>query len=314
MLKLIQLGITLFSVDGELPPQQAETTLNRNAYANNLIPCPCAWTFNFQFDLGEDMYSKDSIEMLQKAGVNFDKAQTDGIDPKIFGARLIGSGLVLQDNVSWLSFHSGYDFGYLVKVMAGSQLPDDQEAYLRTVRIWFPRIYDIKFLFRHAQKQVQRGILNQVATDHINNLGTRSGLQDIADEFSCRREGRPHTAGSDAWLTGSVFWQIRQKIFDNKIPQDLIGQIWGLSGVGPPASAASQAAAMAGQQTPTTNGATLNNSYVNTGMTPTTLARSEASGTPQAGNTGVTSTPAPHNQFGGMGIISGAFSNFQYGR
>lgn len=32
---------------------------------------------------------------------------------------LIGcpSGLVLMDNVRWISFHSGYDFGYLLKLL-----------------------------------------------------------------------------------------------------------------------------------------------------------------------------------------------------
>lgn len=27
------------------------------------------------------------------------------------------SGLVLMDNVRWISFHSGYDFGYLLKLL-----------------------------------------------------------------------------------------------------------------------------------------------------------------------------------------------------
>lgn len=33
------------------------------------------------------------------------------------------SGLVLLPNVTWLSFHSGYDFGYLVKLLTCSNLP-----------------------------------------------------------------------------------------------------------------------------------------------------------------------------------------------
>jgi len=38
----------------------------------------------------------------------------EGIDPNAFAELMLISGLVLMDNVKWLSFHSGYDFGYLV--------------------------------------------------------------------------------------------------------------------------------------------------------------------------------------------------------
>jgi hypothetical protein len=34
-----------------------------------------------------------------------------------FGELMMTSGLVLMDNVRWISFHSGYDFGYLLKLL-----------------------------------------------------------------------------------------------------------------------------------------------------------------------------------------------------
>jgi hypothetical protein len=43
--------------------------------------------------------------------------QRAGIDVQRFGELLMSSGLVLMDNVKWISFHSGYDFGYLMKVL-----------------------------------------------------------------------------------------------------------------------------------------------------------------------------------------------------
>ena len=306
LLKLIQLGITLFSVEGDVPPAQIDQPLNR-AYPNSLVMCPSTWTFNFRFSLQNDMYSQESIDMLQKAGVDFAKCEEDGIEPRAFGYYLITSGLVLEPDVSWLSFHSGYDFGYLVKIMAQKQLPNDEEEYLRIVRMWFPRIYDIKYLFRYAQRQNAKGLTTQQASSIINAIGSRSGLQDLADELGCQREGRPHTAGSDAWLTGLVFWQMRNKIFDSGIPEELVGMIWGLSGVGPPASAAVQAAAIAGHQTPSTNGATL----YNTAMTPTTMrSGQDAPSTPQTSHSGMAATtPGPHG-FSGMG---GSFNFQQFG-
>lgn len=254
------------------------------------------------------MYSEESVAMLKKAGVDFDKTAELGIDPVQFGSVLITSGLVTDENVTWLSFHSGYDFGYLVKIMLPKAMPDGENEYLDLVRLWFPRIYDIKYLFRHAQRQANRGILNPHATNVINALGQKSGLQDLADELGCQREGRAHTAGSDAWLTGLVFWSIRQKIFEGQIPEELIGMIWGLSHVGPPASAANQAAAMAGQQTPNTNGASL----YHTGMTPATY-KPDMPTTPQASQTGMASTPVPHGMSYPQLTAGGAFSNFQYG-
>jgi len=48
--------------------------------------------------------------------LDFEKHKTEGIDPFDFGELITTSGLVLNDNVKWLTFHSGYDFGYLLKV------------------------------------------------------------------------------------------------------------------------------------------------------------------------------------------------------
>jgi CCR4-NOT transcription complex subunit 7/8 len=42
-------------------------------------------------------------------------ALQEGIDPIAFAELMLISGLVLMDDVKWLSFHSGYDFGYLVR-------------------------------------------------------------------------------------------------------------------------------------------------------------------------------------------------------
>lgn len=310
LLKLIQLGITLFSADGDIPPAHPDSPSAR-PYPNNLVQCPCTWTFNFDFSLDHDMYSQDSIDMLKKAGVDFEKTAEMGINPMEFGSLLTTSGLVLSEDVNWLSFHSGYDFGYLVKIMSQQQLPNREEEYLEIVRRWFPRIYDIKFLFRQIQDKARRGVLGQTASNFVQSLGQKSGLQDIADELGCIREGKPHTAGSDAWLTGMVFWSIRQKLFDDNVPEELVGQIWGLNGIGPPASSASQAA-MAGQHTPSTNGAKLHHE---TGMTPSNYHRAEQPSTPQNNHSGLaSSTPGAHG-FSNMGGLTsgGVFSNFGQG-
>lgn len=54
----------------------------------------------------DDMYAQDSIELLQKSGIDFARLETDGIENEVFAEHLITSGLVLFENVKWVSFHS----------------------------------------------------------------------------------------------------------------------------------------------------------------------------------------------------------------
>lgn len=38
-------------------------------------------------------------------------------------SREAAPSLVLSDAMQWVSFHSGYDFGYLLKVLTNAELP-----------------------------------------------------------------------------------------------------------------------------------------------------------------------------------------------
>lgn len=53
-----------------------------------------------------DMYAQDSIELLQKSGIQFKKHEDEGIDPQLFAELLTTSGVVFMENVTWLSFHA----------------------------------------------------------------------------------------------------------------------------------------------------------------------------------------------------------------
>ncbi|KAL1793269.1 hypothetical protein ACET3X_008251 [Alternaria dauci] len=253
LLKIIQLGVTLFNVQGDVPPSHLDISeLNykpksMQRYANNIIVCPCTWSFNFQFSLEDDMYNEESIQMLKKSGADFEKHRDQGIDPQEFGSLLTTSGMTLSEDVNWISFHSGYDFAYMLKMLTSKPLPEDEDTYRKLVNVFFPRLLDVKYLWRHANSLVRRGVIGSTATNILNNLGTKSGLQDLADELGCQRVGNSHTAGSDAWLTGVVFWEMKKKIFDGSVPEEMSGHMWGLTGVGPPASATAQAAVLAAQ-------------------------------------------------------------------
>lgn len=57
------------------------------------------------FSYREDMYAQDSIDLLQNSGIQFKKHEEEGIDPLDFAELLMTSGIVLMDNIKWLSFH-----------------------------------------------------------------------------------------------------------------------------------------------------------------------------------------------------------------
>ncbi|XP_067231344.1 CCR4-NOT transcription complex subunit 8 isoform X2 [Chanodichthys erythropterus] len=133
LLKIIQLGLTFMNEDGDYPP--GTTT----------------WQFNFKFNLTEDMYSQDSIDLLQNSGLQFKKHEEEGIDTLYFAELLMTSGLVLCENVKWLSFHSGYDFGYLVKLLTDSRLPEEEHEFFQILNLFFPAIYDVKYLMKSCK-------------------------------------------------------------------------------------------------------------------------------------------------------------------
>ena len=92
----------------------------------------------------DDMFAQDSIDMLKASGIDFDKFYKDGIDTVQFGELMMMSGLVLTDDVKWLSFHSGYDFGYLLKTLTCQDLPSDEGSFMELLHLFFPCIFDIK--------------------------------------------------------------------------------------------------------------------------------------------------------------------------
>lgn len=268
----------------------------------------------------DDMYNQDSIDFLTQAGLDLELHEKNGIEPDQFGALLISSGLVLLDDVRWISFHSGYDFGYLVKLMLCKPLPEDETEYRKLLSIFFPSIYDIKYMVKHAQRNqsVNDSPLTPQASNILNSLGQKSSLQDLADELGIKRVGVAHQAGSDSLLTGKIFWDVRKNIFNGVIDDEkYLGQVWGLNGVGPLLGPASTGAYIPGtntnpeeQSTPNLNGATIYSSNGNQGTpsTPGTIPTNPmmSPGQQSQGN-GVLGSLTP-------GSGAGVFGGFRFGK
>ncbi|XP_026491296.2 CCR4-NOT transcription complex subunit 7-like isoform X1 [Vanessa tameamea] len=195
LLRIIQLGLTFMDENGKTPP--GCTT----------------WQFNFKFNLQslvnrEDMYAQDSIDLLQNSGLQFREHEEHGIEPIEFAELLMSSGIVLMDNINWLSFHSGYDFGYLLKLLTDQNLPQVENDFFDSLRLYFPTVYDVKYLMKLCK-----------------NL--KGGLQEVADQLELRRVGPQHQAGSDSHLTGMAFFKIKEIFFDGNI-ESTSGHLYGL--------------------------------------------------------------------------------------
>lgn len=63
-------------------------------------------------------------------------------------------------NILDLSF-SGYDFGYLLKVLTDQNLPTEESQFFELLRIYFPAIYDVKYLMKSCKNL--KGGLQEVA-------------------------------------------------------------------------------------------------------------------------------------------------------
>lgn len=191
LLKIIQLGITLADKDG------------------NLAPGTSTWQFNFRFNRNKDLYAEDSIELLANSGINFENHAKFGIDPNVFAEHIISSGLILNDNIRWITFHSGYDFGYLLKILTCQNLPTEEKQFFELLSIYFPKLYDIKYLIRNFEN-------------------FNGSLSKIAYELDIERIGQQHQAGSDSIITCETFFRIREIYFNDHIDESCLGILYGL--------------------------------------------------------------------------------------
>ncbi|KAM4781628.1 PREDICTED: CCR4-NOT transcription complex subunit 7 isoform X3 [Dipodomys ordii] len=105
---------------------------------------------------------------------------------------------------------TGYDFGYLIKILTNSNLPEEELDFFEILRLFFPVIYDVKYLMKSCK-----------------NL--KGGLQEVAEQLELERIGPQHQAGSDSLLTGMAFFKMREMFFEDHIDDaKYCGHLYGL--------------------------------------------------------------------------------------
>ena len=132
--------------------------------------------------VSSELYAKESMDLLRRSGFDFEQHKTRGIPHEKLGEYLITSGMCLNQNIHWITFHGGVDFGYLLKIMIGTELPADERTFFQLMTDFFCNFYDIK--------EVKRDI------EYLTG-----GLSKVAKELDIDRIGTMHQAGSDSHVT-----------------------------------------------------------------------------------------------------------------
>ncbi|KAF5750563.1 CCR4-associated factor 1 11 [Tripterygium wilfordii] len=197
LLHLIQIGVTISDDEGNLPDLGTGTCY--------------IWEFNFRdFDITRDFHAHDSVELLRRQGIDFERNRVYGIDSARFAELMMSSGLVLDDEVSWVTFHCAYDFGYLVKILTQRPLPDEMSDFLNLVRVFFgPSVYDVKHLMRFCDS-------------------LHGGLDRVATDLNVERIGNSHHAGSDSLVTMQVFQKMEGLYFSGGKIKKYANVLYGL--------------------------------------------------------------------------------------
>jgi CCR4-NOT transcription complex subunit 7/8 len=184
-------------------------------------------------------------------------------------------------------------------------LPDDEVEFDMLMKKFFPSVYDVKYLMKQAIRSYQTGQLtpaDQNTLDVLNKFEQKSSLENLAEVLKVKRQGQAHQAGSDALLTGKVFFRMREILYNGDISDDHLSKVWGL---GFPDSGAQGFSNTNAQQYANGN----DNSGQNGGY-------ANGPSTPNNNHVNMVSTPAPSGTTSGMATpgAGGAFGNFKYGQ
>ncbi|KAL9672603.1 hypothetical protein QQ045_028855 [Rhodiola kirilowii] len=104
----------------------------------------------------------------------------------------MSSGVVLNEDVHWVTFHSPYDFGYLVKLLTCKNLPETQTRFFDLIKVFCPVVYDIKHMMRFCDGLY--GGLDKLAMRLIN--GTTSQQHNSSDGVPIQKRTNRKTSDS----------------------------------------------------------------------------------------------------------------------
>lgn len=177
-LELIQIGLAVADADGTIVG---------------------GWSFNLWFDLAVQRYNKASVKFLSAAGVDFARHAKEGIDARAMGWRLHRAleGPFLQ-RCSWVTFAGRYDWGYMLKLVTGIQLPLYEDSFDTRIDSFFS-----------SRKE-------------LRDFLPVGSLEVLAKLHKVQRWGASHTAGSDALTTLELFLKVTRFDFTASVVDTVV--------------------------------------------------------------------------------------------
>jgi CCR4-NOT transcription complex subunit 7/8 len=173
-----QLGLTLASDDGSV----------------------LVWEFNFGL-----FHSPTEMDD------DFETMHNDLINSYFFSDLLVTSGLLHNQKLTWIMFHSAYDIAYLIRLATfWSPLPNTLLEFEQLVRIYLSgNVFDVKYIIKYTDLY--------------------GGLTDVARKLNISRVvGLAHQAGSDSLLTWHAYQNLKQIYFPHDKNTRHAGVLYGI--------------------------------------------------------------------------------------
>ncbi|ODQ66246.1 ribonuclease H-like protein [Nadsonia fulvescens var. elongata DSM 6958] len=224
LLKVIQIGLCFSDEFGNRP--------------NDIS----TWQFNFKFSEVEDMCGSEMIHLLKQSGVDLPRHEREGIDRFEFGELLISSGLVLDDSTAWVSFHSGYDLGYILSIVFNKELPVLESDFRKMLHKYFANVWDIKYMVKALRLSNSPTIdLHELAEEfHLAKIGVAPGGGNGANGAGGAQSGNGAgnnelsglglgPSGPDARLTSDIYFEIKRYLGMAQLPVEMKNKLFGLS-------------------------------------------------------------------------------------
>ncbi|QLG73508.1 hypothetical protein HG535_0F00180 [Zygotorulaspora mrakii] len=196
----IQIGVSMCDANGNKPEDG-----------------PSTWQFNFHFDEGQEMMSSESFELLQKSGINFDNHLNNGIDMFEFSQLMIDSGLLMDDSITWITYHAAYDFGFLVNILTNNCMPNNREDFEWWVHRFLPNFYDLNLICKVIQDFRQQQQQQQPQQQQPQQQPQQFTLASLAEDLGISRFPLFTTTAGQSLLTSLGFFQL-SKLSMNKLP------------------------------------------------------------------------------------------------
>lgn len=129
-------------------------------------PKGSTWRFNFSFNARRDLFAQESFDTR---GLDLSLHGAQGVEPQAFAELLTSSGLVLNEDVRWITYGSTsslaerpiedsrgrsgdkpwvnfcgmYDFGHMLQLLTSQPLPNEVRGFQESLDLFFPSRCDV---------------------------------------------------------------------------------------------------------------------------------------------------------------------------